>query len=163
MDPPGGVGDPAGSVPSPCWRRPGTAEQLTPRLMVVPSHTADYPREGSADEKRAREAIVRLLQTDSAERAVVIDVLAALINPKPGVHPFVDRKIVFAYRKEGSPAKTRRNAALCVLIEGLHEFVGLSYQKAYQRVADKHGLNAQTIKDLRRKWRKGGGTIEFPR
>jgi hypothetical protein len=142
-----------------CGIRPSTAVQLAP-VIVVPTYQPDYP-EGN-DEKKAREAIVRLLKTDSAERVVLIDTLAALFDPETN-HPFVTKKFVLAHRKEGAPAKARRNAAICMAIEGLHEFMGLSYESAYERIADKHGLSIQTIKDIFLNWRKGGGTVKFPR
>jgi hypothetical protein len=135
-----------------CGIRPGTALQLAPLTVVPSDYKADYP--AALDEKRAREAVVRVLQTDSDERTAVLKALAALFSPVPTGHPFAEKIIELKYRSEGKPAKARRNQAICIAVEGLHEHAGLSYNKAYARIAKAHHLTPQTIKDIYLEWRK---------
>jgi hypothetical protein len=127
-------------------------EPIAEGLMIVGDYEPDYPQ--AADERKARQAVARVLKTDSPGRDLVIDALAALFDPGKTTHPFAKKIIELKHRGEGMPAKENRNDAICMAIEGLHQHAGLSYEQAYKRIAKSYGRSVLTVKDMFLDWRK---------
>jgi hypothetical protein len=81
------------------------------------------------------------------------DMLAALFDPKPGTHPVVERKIVFAHRTKGRRKKHEANTAIAWHVwEEVKK--GLTRTAAIESAVDRYHLDVTTVKKLWGKYRR---------
>jgi len=75
-------------------------------------HQKEYLKKNSGDEREARATLASILRNQGPLDRDLRGMLAALFDPKPGTHPVVERKIVFAHRTKGRRKKHEANTAI---------------------------------------------------
>jgi hypothetical protein len=111
-----------------------------------------YLKEGSVEEKEAREAISRLLRSPSPLDRQVREMLAALFDPRPNTSPWGKRRIVFRFRSSGNRQSSVRNSHIVSVIWDAVR-AGAGVNKAVDSAIDKTGLSRERLMELWKRYR----------
>jgi hypothetical protein len=112
-----------------------------------------YLIKNSADEQEALATLASILRSRDPLDRDLRDMLAALFDPKPGTHPVVERKIVFAHRTKGRRKNRAANTAIAWHVWREHK-KGHTVRAAIESAVVRYGLDETTVKKLWGKYRR---------
>jgi hypothetical protein len=113
----------------------------------------EYLKKDSGSEQEAYATLASILRSRGPLDRDLRDMLAALFDPKPGTHPVVERKIVFAHRTKGRRKNHEANTAVAWHVWGEVK-KGNTVTAAIESAVVRYGLDVTTVKKLWGKYRR---------